>query len=365
MKLVVFGLSVSSSWGNGHATLWRGLIRALGDAGHQVTFFERDAPWYARHRDLLALPPPARLVIYDAWEDVAATARRELDAADCGMVTSYCPDAEAASMTVLDSRCATRVYYDLDTAVTLERLAAGEAVEYLPAAGLAPFDLVLSYVGGRALVELRLLLGARRVAPLFGSVDDRLHAPALPRLELCADLSFLGTHAADRAALFHELLLEPARRRPDLRFLVAGPKYPGDERAAWPANVAHIEHVAPRDHAAFYASAAISLSLTRGAFARYGWCPSGRLFEAAACAAPIVSDAWEGLEDFFTPGEEILVARDAADVLAALARGEAELARLGRAARERTLSEHTATARAAELVRLVSAPAHVAALGAS
>jgi spore maturation protein CgeB len=365
MKLVVFGLSVSSSWGNGHATLWRALIRALGAAGHRVTFFERDAPWSARHRDLVTLPGPARLVLYDAWQDVVGVARRELAGCDCAMVTSSCPDAEAASRAVLGSTAACRVYYDLDTAVTLTRLATGEDVESLPAGGLEPFDLVLSSVGGRALVELQLRLGARRVAALYGSVDDALHAPAQPRLELCADLSFLGTHAGDRAAAFRELLLEPARRRPGARFLVAGPKYPSDERAGWPANVAHLEHVAPSEHPTFYASAALSLSLTRGAFARYGWCPSGRLFEAAACGAPIISDAWAGLDDFFTPGEEILVARRADDVLEALDLGEDELIRLGRAARARALVEHTARARAAELVRLVEQRGHVASAGAT
>ncbi|MDB4969011.1 MAG: hypothetical protein JWN44_4700 [Myxococcales bacterium] len=350
MKLVIFGLSVSSSWGNGHATLWRGLIAALGRSGHEVVFFERDVPYYARHRDLTELPG-GRLVLYPAWCDVVAAARRELDGCDVAIVTSYCADGAAASALVLDAPLPLRVFYDLDTPITLGRLARGERVDYLPDGGLGDFDLVLSYTGGRALDELADLLGARRVAPLYGSVDPAVHGGALVDERFGADLSYLGTYAADRQAAVEELLLLPARRSPQLRFLVGGPMYPAS--VAWPPNVRLVEHVPPPAHPAFYGSSRLTLSLTRAPMAALGFCPSGRLFEAAARGVPVLSDWWDGLDAFFTPGEEILIARSSDDVLAALSRSPEELALIGCAARERVLDEHTARRRAAELVAIL------------
>src|SRR5947209_3325429 len=209
MKLVIFGLAVSSSWGNGHATLWRGLIRALGQRGHSVVFFERDVPYYAQHRDLDELPG-GRLCLYPDWLTVLAAARRELQDADVGIVTSYCPDAIAATQLLLDSRVFLRVFYDLDTPVTLQHLIQGEPVPYLGPRGLRDFDLVLSYTGGEALTALRNLLGARRAAPLYGSVDPLVHQPAAPDPRLRADLSYLGTYADDRQAALERLFIEPA-----------------------------------------------------------------------------------------------------------------------------------------------------------
>ena len=165
MRLVIFGLTVSSSWGNGHATIWRGLCGALARQGHEIKFFERDVPYYALHRDLNA-GDHYELIFYRTWADVANQAREAVHAADCAVVTSYCPDSQAASDLVLEAPVALRIFYDLDTPVTLDRLRAGERVEYLPSYGLEPFDLVLSYTGGSALEELRSRLGAKRVAPL-------------------------------------------------------------------------------------------------------------------------------------------------------------------------------------------------------
>ncbi len=345
MKLVIFGLSVSSSWGNGHAALWRGLIGALLASGHRVTFFERDVPYYAAHRDLHALPDGGELVLYDTWPDPRM--RPALADADVAMVTSYCPDALAATTLLQESR-ALHCFYDLDTPVTLARLAAGGAVEYLGPDGLAGFDLVLSYTGGPALTALRTQLGAPRVVPVYGSVDPALHRRAAPRAEYRALLSYLGTYAADRQAALERLFVQPARLRPEARFVIGGAQYP--EAFPWTSNTYFVRHLPPPEHPAFYSSARLTLNVTRDAMARMGWCPSGRLFEAAACGVPILSDQWPGLDEFFTPGEEILVAETTEDALAALDLSDAELDRIAGRALERTLAEHTAARRAAEMV---------------
>jgi spore maturation protein CgeB len=346
MKLVVFGLSVTSAWGNGHATLWRALCRALGRRGHDVTFYERDTPWYAAARDPLDIPG-LRSVVYGDWAAIRAEAARELRDADAAIVTSYCADGPAAAALVLESRAGAQIFYDLDTPVTLARLGAGEWPDYLPAEGLGGFDLVLSYTGGEALERLRQALGARRTAALYGSVDPDTHRPAPPLPAYRADLSYLGTYAEDRQAALDALLIEPARLRPRGRFVIGGAQYPKAFR--WQPNIFFVRHLPPAEHPAFFSSARLTLNVTRRAMAALGWCPSGRLFEAAACGAPVLSDAWEGLDAFFTPGEEILLARDTADALAALDLGDAEIGRIARRARERTLAEHTADRRALEL----------------
>jgi len=347
MRLVIFGLTISSSWGNGHATLWRGLCSALARMGHHVTFFEKDVPYYAAHRDLHAMPR-GDLRLYAGWDGAVADARRALEGADAAIVTSYCPDALAATDLVLGAR-PLKVFYDLDTPVTLERLDQGaDAVPYIGPRGLRDFDLVLSYTGGAALTQLATRLGARRVAPLYGSVDPAVHQPAMPPSGPRACLSYLGTYAADRQAALEALLLEPARRMPERRFLIGGSLYPQD--FPWQPNIYYLRHVPPADHAGFYASAAMTLNVTRGAMAAMGYCPSGRLFEAAACGTPILSDTWEGLDQFYTPGKEILVAGSTEEALSALSLSDRELWSIARAARERTLAEHTAARRAAEMV---------------
>jgi spore maturation protein CgeB len=350
VKLAIFGLAISSSWGNGHATLWRGLCSALIARGHRVVFFERDVDWYAIHRDLHELPG-GRLVLYPDWAEVVFSARRELADADAAIVTSYCPDGVAATDLVLDSRVPVRAFYDLDTPVTLARLSAGEEVGYIGPRGLGDFDLVLSYTGGRALEALRSRLGARRVAPLYGSVDPALHRRVPAAAGYGADLSYLGTFAADRQASLEELFVVPAREHPTRRFLLGGACYPAD--FPWTDNIFFVRHLPPGEHPAFFSSCRLTLNVTRAAMAGMGYCPSGRLFEAAACGAPVLTDAWEGLAAFFEPGREILLARDRADVALALELGEAELRRIGDAARERALAEHTAARRAEELVRLL------------
>jgi len=348
MKIVIFGLSVSSSWGNGHAALWRGLIGALLRGGHRVVFYERDVSYYAANRDLWSLPDGGTLALYEDWDAALPGMRRELAGADVGMVTSYCPDGIAATELVLDASLPVRCFYDLDTPVTLARLEAGESVGYIGPDGLRGFDLVLSYTGGGALDALRTRLGARRTAPIYGSVDPATHRPAPPRPEYQALLSYLGTYAADRQAALEQLFVEPARRLPDQRFVIGGAQYP--DGFPWTPNTFFVRHLAPPQHPAFYCSSRLTLNVTREAMARMGWCPSGRLFEAAACGVPILSDWFAGLDSFFEPGREILVAHTTDDALAALGLPQSELDAIARRARERTLAEHTAARRAAEMV---------------
>jgi spore maturation protein CgeB len=349
MKFVVFGLTISSTWGNGHGTLWRGLCKALARQGHSVVFLERDVPYYANTRDCVEIPR-GKLVLYREWEEVRSQARAELRDADVAMITSYCPDGIAAADLALNAR-GLKVFYDLDTPVTLARLAQGENVPYIGARGLADFDLVLSYTGGGALDALRERLGARRVAPLYGHVDPDVHRPCAPQPHYAADLSYLGTYSADRQAAVERLLIEPARLRPDARFLIGGAQYPQD--FPWTNNIYFVRHLPPVEHPAFFCSSRLTLNVTRAAMAEMGWCPSGRLFEAAACGVPILSDTWEGLEAFFIPDEEIFAAETTDEALAALDRDDAELRRIAEAARERVLAEHTSEHRAHELITVL------------
>lgn len=351
MRFVIFGLTLSSSWGNGHATLWRGLVRALARRGHRLVFFEQDVPWYAQHRDVQQMPG-VDLLLYADWPAVEARARTELSKADVAIVTSYCPDAVRACRTVLDENTdALAVFYDLDTPVTLGRLACGLPVDYLPPEGLADFDLVLSFAGGRALRALAERLGARRVAPLYGHVDPEAHCPVPAKEAYRADLSYLGTYAADRQEALHHLFVESARRRPHLRFVLGGSGYP--EGFPWTSNLYFVRHVPPAAHPAFFCSSRLTLNVTRADMAVMGHCPSGRLFEAASCGTPLLSDRWDGLDAFFTPGEEILTAATTQEALDALDRTPDELRRIAERARERVLDQHTSAHRASELLRLL------------
>jgi spore maturation protein CgeB len=351
MRFVVFGLTISSSWGNGHATPWRGLCRALAARAHRVVFFERDVPYYAAHRDA-ASPEGCDLRLYAQWSDVAPDAARALENADVAIITSYCPDAQAATELTLASGVPLKLFYDMDAPVTLDRLARGEVVDYLPREGLAPFDLVLSFTGGEALEALRTRLGAQAVAPLYGSVDPLVHRPVncgnAPRF----DLTYLGTYAEERQQALDELFIEPARRRSAKRFALAGSLYPATG-FPWQPNMYYLGHQPPPEHPVFYSRSDLTLNVTRAPMAAMGSCPSGRLFEAAACGTPVVTDWWEGLDQFFEPGREILVARSADDVTAALDLDPEERRRIGCRARQRALAEHSAQVRANELVTIV------------
>jgi spore maturation protein CgeB len=351
MDVVIFGLTVSSSWGNGHATLWRGLLRALAAHGCRLTFFEHDVPYYAANRDLHEIPGGA-LVLYDHWSNVVPYAERRIAEADAVIITSYCPHGIEATDLLMEAARPLRVLYDLDTPVTLSRLSRGESTTYIGPRGLADFDIVLSYTGGRALDELRTRLGARHVLPLYGHVDPEVHKCAEPVERFASDLSYLGTFSADRQQTLDALFIAPARLRPALRFLLAGAQYPAD--FPWAPNIFFVRHLEPPQHPGFYSSSRLTLNVTRDAMARMGWCPSGRLFEAAACGAAILSDWWPGLDEFFTPGAEILVANNTDEAVAALDLSDAELRGIARRARERVLAEHTSDRRAAELLEILT-----------
>jgi spore maturation protein CgeB len=346
LKIVVFGLTISSSWGNGHATPYRALLRAMHRAGHDVTFYERDMPYYARRRDFDAADF-CRLIVYSAWEDIRRQAQCDFRDADAVIHASYCVEGARIIDELSDSGGALRVFYDLDTPITLEKLAASDC-EYLRPDQIPGFDLYLSWCGGTLLSELEKRWHARRVRPLYGCVDPETHARVeVPEPYRCR-MSYMGTYAADRQQKFEDLFLDPVRQRPAERFVLAGSLYP--EHTAWPRNLWRYPHVSPQDHSALYSGSRITLNLTRDTMARAGHCPSGRLFEAAACGTPIVSDWFEGLDDFFSPQSEILIARDTSEVLQALDSSDEELSRIATRALDRTIAEHTGDHRAQQLI---------------
>ena len=350
LRVVVVGLSLSSSWGNGHATTFRALLKAFARLGHDVLFLERDVPWYAAHRDLPA-PTFCRLGLY---ADLAGleTYRDEIVAADAVVLGSYVPEGvEAGRLLQRWARGAT-AFYDIDTPVTLAKLARGDE-EYVSADLIPGFDLYLSFTGGPTLRVLEQRFGARSARQLFCSVDPATYQPMPGRLARW-DLSYLGTYSPDRQPALDRLLLEPARRAPERRFAVAGPQYPAG--IEWPANVERLEHVPPHEHSAFYAASRFTLNVTRADMVRAGHSPSVRLFEAAACGTPVLSDRWEGLDSVFRPEKEIAVVDTASDVMAALASAEGDRRAMAEAARRRVLSAHTADHRAGELeVHLLAA----------
>jgi spore maturation protein CgeB len=341
----MIGLSITSSWGNGHATTYRALVRALCARGHRVLFLERDVPWYAAHRDLPS-PPYGRTALYRSVAELRETHGAALRAADVVVVGSYVPEGQAVLRAARELTRGALAFYDIDTPVTLARLRRGDC-EYLTPDLVPELDLYLSFTGGPTLARIARELGAPLVRPLYCSADPEVHRPS-PGVRHRWDLGYVGTYSADRQPALDALLVEPARRRPDLRAAVAGPQYPA--HLAWPPGVERIEHLAPSQHAAFYAAQRFTLNVTRADMVRAGWSPSVRLFEAAACGTPVVSDAWPGLDAFFTPGREILVARDGDDVLRAVCgMAEEERRALGERARRRVLARHTAAHRAAEL----------------
>ncbi len=348
LRIVVIGLSLSSSWGNGHATTYRALLRALAARGHEILFLECDRPWYAAHRDL---PDPdfCRLALYDRVEDLAAF-RAEIAAADFVIIGSYVVDGIEVA-TLVRPWARKLAFYDIDTPVTLASLARGDAA-YISADTIPLYDVYLSFTGGPTLQVLERRYGARMARALYCAVDPALYRPADTHTEPRWHLGYLGTYSEDRQPVLDRLLLEPARRAPGLRFVVAGPQYPAS--IAWPSNVDRIEHLPPDQHAEFYTSLAWTLNVTRADMVAAGYSPSVRLFEAAACATPIISDAWEGLGSIFEIGTEILCAGSAEDVLAALHWPAARYRALGEAARGCVLRHHTADHRAAALIALIN-----------
>ena len=347
LDIVILGLSITSSWGNGHATTFRALVRELDARGHEVLFLERDVPWYAAQRDLPE-PPYGRTELYRDLDELKGRFGAAVAGADAVIVGSFVPDGVEVGRWVTTRAGGVTAFYDIDTPVTLAKLEAGDH-EYLDPDLVPRYDLYLSFTGGPTLTRLERKWRARRARPLYCSVDAERYRPAEGGAEPRWDLGYLGTYAPDRQEGLERLLLGPARRWPEGRFAVAGPQFP--EGVRWPANVERFEHVPPGEHPAFYTAQRFTLNLTRAAMREAGWAPSVRLFEATACGVPVIGDRWPGLEEFFAPGEEILIADGPDEALAAL-RGLPEDERLELAARgrERTLAHHTAAHRAEELV---------------
>jgi spore maturation protein CgeB len=340
VRIVFLGLSITSSWGNGHATNYRALVRALRARGHEVRFLERDVPWYAAHRDA-----PDAGELYASVDELRDRFVDAVAGADLVVLGSYVPDGVEIAEWALDAAGGAVAFFDIDTPVTLAKLAAGDG-EYLVPELVPRFDLYLSFTGGPTLELLEERWGARRARAFHCVVDEDAYRPlAVERRWL---LGYLGTYSGDRQPTVVRLLVRPAQALPEESFVVAGPQYPPELN--WPPNVERVEHLPPADHPAFYAAQAFTLNVTRADMLRAGWSPSVRLFEAAACAVPVISDRWGGLDRFFVPGEEVLVVDDERDVVRYLAQvGEEERREMGERARRRVLAEHTAAHRAEEL----------------
>lgn len=339
LRLVVLGLSLSSSWGNGHATTFRALLRALADRGHDILFLERDVPWYADNRDL-AEPDFCRLAFYGSVGELEDW-RHEIASADAVILGSYVPEGIAVGAYVQRVAGGVTAFYDIDTPITLASLERGDCA-YLSADLIPGFDLYLSFTGGPTLRHIESRYGSPAARALYCSVDPAAYLP----LEVAKrwDLSYLGTYSADRQPKLDRLLIEPARRNPLRRFAVAGSQYPAG--IDWPPNVERIEHLPPAEHSGFYSASRYTLNITRADMVRAGWSPSVRLFEAAATGTPIISDAWEGLDEIFVPGREIILASDAEEVEEVLGR---EGTAIGAAAGSRVIFAHSSAHRAIEL----------------
>lgn len=344
MRVVVIGLSLSSSWGNGHATTYRALLKAMAARGHHILFLENDVPWYAENRDLYD-PDFCDLRFYRDFSGFNCSTP-DIKAADLVIVGSFVPDGTRIGAFVQEVAEGITAFYDIDTPVTLAKLRDGE-FDYISPAIIPEYDLYLSFTGGPTLKKLETLYGAKAARPLHCSVDPGVYQPPASAQKYY-DLGYLGTYSDDRQPTLERLLIEPARRLPQKRFIVAGPKYPSD--IFWPENVARIDHVAPNDHANFYAACRFTLNVTRLDMILAGFSPSVRLFEAAACGCPIISDIWNGIDSIFAVDDEVLLARTSDDVISILTGcSDAQRQALGANARARVLHQHTANHRALEL----------------
>lgn len=352
MNIVILGLSITSSWGNGHATTYRALVRELHRRGHKILFLERDRLWYAEHRDFVR-SDVCTIELYAELTELYQRYAAEVEQADCVIVGSYVPDGAAVAQWATNVSEGVVAFYDIDTPITLDALAAGFC-EYLAAENIPDFDLYLSFTGGPSLQLLESEYEARRAVFFPCAVDTNIYRPSERAKRW--DLGYLGTYSSDRQKALDALMLQPAMRYPDGSFVVAGSMYP--PLVTWPDNVERIDHLPPARHPDFYNSQRCTLNLTREAMKRMGYSPSVRLFEAAACGVPIISDWWEGLDRLFHPDAEILIAETGEDTLRYLTEiPEETLKLIGRRARQRVLEEHTAGHRAEELERLVFAVA--------
>jgi spore maturation protein CgeB len=346
--IVILGLTLSSSWGNGHASTWRALIRGLDNLGTRVLFLERDMPWYAAHRDL-ANPDFCRLSFYDSLGELRARYGEAISDAGAVIVGSYVPEGKAVIDFVLSQARGQVAFYDIDTPVTLAALARGEE-SYVASRQIPKFDVYLSFSGGPVLERVQCKFGASRAIAFYCSVDDAAYRPLDEERRWA--LGYLGTYSPGRQPALERLLIEPARQLPDKCFVVAGPQYPDD--IDWPPNVERIAHLPPAEHARFYARQQFTLNVTRSEMVVAGWSPSVRLFEAAACGTPIIGDEWPGLTELFPENEAIVIARSGRDVVDTLTGFDsARRKRLAEEARRRVLAHHTGQARARDLLAIL------------
>lgn len=309
LNIVIIGLSITSSWGNGHATTYRALMKALSKRGHTLTFLERDVPWYREHRDL-ENADYCHIGLYGSLPELAIRHTELVHNADLVILGSYVPDGVAIGEWLTGRATGITAFYDIDTPVTLARLDAKQFDYISP--GLVPrFDIYLSFSGGPALGIIEDLYGSPLARALYCSADLNMHAAnkGPPKWTL----GYLGTYSEDRQQPLDRLLITPARQLQHRSFVVAGPKYPST--IEWPNNVTYIPHSPPSDHSAFYGSQQYALNLTRSDMKALGFSPSVRLFEAAASGTPVISDDWPGMETIFEPGKEILIARGPRDVM--------------------------------------------------
>ncbi len=303
LRIVILGLSITSSWGNGHAATYRGLMRGLHERGHRTVFLERDVPWYASHRDL-AEPPYGRTFLYDDLEDLRRRFLAEIRSADLVIVGSYVPEGVDVGKFVLNQARGVTAFYDIDTPVTLAKLRRQD-FEYLDPQLIGEYDMYLSFTGGPTLDKLEETYGSPMARAFHCAVDKAEYYPEPADHKWL--MGYLGTYSDDRQPRVESMLNEPARRLSGRNFVVAGPSYPSG--IDWPANVARVDHIPPPEHRHFYNGQRFTLNVTRDDMIAAGYSPSVRLFEAAACATPIISDVWEGIDTLFEPGEEISVGR--------------------------------------------------------
>lgn len=349
MKIAILGLSITSSWGNGHATTFRSLVKGLSSRGHDIVFLERDMPWYSANRDM----PESefcRIILYNSVSQLRREYLKEVSQADVVIVGSYVPDGIEAGQWVIDNATGVKAFYDLDTPVTLTRLKSNSCA-YISSRQIPHYDIYLSFTGGQCLQIFENEFGSPAARQFYCSVDPDLYYPS--RSVKKWDLGYLGTYSDDRQPPLENLMLEAARQWEHGRFIVAGPQYP--QHISWPHNVERIEHMPPALHVDFYNHQRFTLNITRADMVNMGYSPSVRLFEAAACGVPVISDWWEGLDTLFIPGESIFISHSPVDTLEILTNiPERHRLQAGENARQVVLSQHTGLQRAKELEDYVS-----------
>lgn len=349
-KLVFVGLSITSSWGNGHATTYRSLLRGLAQLGHSVHFLERNLPWYAENRDLPA-PPYCKVGLYDDLESLKEKYRETMLEADLVVIGSYVPQGAELAQWILELRDRRKLtaFYDIDTPVTLQQLR-DRKCEYLRADQVSQFPIYLSFSGGAALKVLREEFGSPHAIAFYCSVDPSQYSQAVATKRW--NLGYLGTFSPDRQSALEALLLDTASKWGAGNFVVAGPGYQTD---SWSSNVTYFPHLSPEHHRYFYHAQSATLNLTRHAMLELGHSPSVRLFEAGACGTAILSDAWEGISEFFEPDEEILLVSSGNEVKRILRDvSPNDLAAIGSRAAERVRCQHTSVHRAQQLIDLLT-----------